>query len=230
MNFLALAFFMGLLGSLHCAAMCGPLVLALPMAGRSKAMALANKMVYQIGRITVYGALGLAVGLAGNLVALKGWQQYISLLIGLVLLALALLQLAGARYFGIAKRQMALVAPLIRKMGYWLHQPGGNFIAGVCNGFLPCGMVYMALMAAFNADSVLNATLFMLLFGLGTLPMMTAVAITGSRVKRLVCVNIAKWMPVILLIMGVWFLLRGANWDIPYLSPLLYPEGVANCR
>lgn len=114
-------------------------------------------------------------------------------------------------------------------MGYWLYKPGGSFVAGIFNGLLPCGMVYMALAAALNADSVGNGGLFMLYFGIGTLPMMLTVAIIGTLLKQKIRLNFNKWLPAMLLIMGIWFLLRGANLDIPFLSPVIYPEGAMIC-
>ncbi|RQP17212.1 sulfite exporter TauE/SafE family protein [Parapedobacter defluvii] len=229
MNYHTFAFFMGLFGSLHCVAMCGPLVWALPNTARSRMGAVVNRMVYQMGRIATYGMLGLVVGIIGNAVLLKGWQQGISLFTGGVLVALGLIHLFGNRFPRMMKAQQVLVAPLVRKMGYFLYRPGGNFLAGVLNGFLPCGMVYMALASALNADSLTNSVWFMLLFGLGTLPMMVGAVLLGHFMKHPLRVNMAKWLPILYILIGGWFLLRGANLNIPYVSPLIYPEGSMKC-
>lgn len=229
MSYFYLAFFMGLFGSLHCVAMCGPLVLALPNAGRQMWKQIANRIFYQIGRISMYGLLGLILGLIGNFIAVKGWQQGISIFTGALLISMGLFNLFSASFPKIIRLQTKFMQPVIKKMGYWLYKPGGSFVAGIFNGLLPCGMVYMALAAALNADSVGNGGLFMLYFGIGTLPMMLTVAIIGTLLKQKIRLNFNKWLPAMLLIMGIWFLLRGANLDIPFLSPVIYPEGAMIC-
>lgn len=230
MSYPVLAFFMGVLGSLHCAAMCGPLVLALPYSGASQWKAFTNKLVYQIGRITVYVLLGFVIASIGNIISFRGWQQGVSIGTGLLLLLAGVLMFAGKYSTFLVAKQQALVAPLVRRMGYWLFRPGGNLFAGMINGLLPCGMVYMALAGALSADSVWNGGFFMLFFGLGTLPMMLSVSVFGNFVKGRIRFNMATWLPAMFIIMGSWFLLRGANLDIPYLSPLIYPEGAITCN
>lgn len=220
---------MGFFGSLHCVAMCGPLVLALPASGSSSTAVIVNRVIYQVGRILTYGALGLLLGFIGNSIAVKGWQQAISLITGGFLVSMGLFNLFSNQFPGIIRMQQKFMQPIIRKMGYWLYRPGGSLMAGVFNGLLPCGMVYMALAAALNADSVWGGGSFMVFFGLGTFPMMIAVSLLGSLVKSKIRFNLNKWLPAMLLLMGLWFLLRGANLDIPMLSPLIYPEGAILC-
>lgn len=229
MSYLYLAFFMGLFGSVHCAFMCGPLVLALPAAGKSGWMVVVNRVIYQVGRILTYAVLGLILGYIGNSIAVKGWQQAISLITGGFLILMGLFNLFSRHFPGVIRRQQQIMQPVIRKMGFWLYKPGGSWMAGVLNGLLPCGMVYMALAAALNADTVLGGAWFMIFFGLGTFPMMIGIALLGSVVKGRLRFNMSRWLPVMLLIMGLWFLLRGANLDIPMLSPLIYPEGAITC-
>src|SRR5690554_2042226 len=172
MEYHYLAFFMGFFGSLHCVAMCGPLVLALPVSGRSAWWGTLNRLVYQFGRILTYGVLGLALGLLGNTIAVKGWQQVISIGTGSLLVLMGLFNFFSGHFPGLVKRQQQIMQPVIRQMGYWLFRPGGSLLAGALNGLLPCGMVYMALAAALNADTVWGGGSFMVSFGLGTLPMM----------------------------------------------------------
>ncbi|PPL04253.1 sulfite exporter TauE/SafE family protein [Parapedobacter indicus] len=230
MTYHTLAFFMGLFGSLHCVAMCGPLVLTLS-AGKpsTPGKVLANKVLYQVGRVVMYGLLGLAIGVVGHLLAIKGWQRGITFVTGFLLVGIGLFLLFGKRLHGFARLQQRLVNPLIRWVGHWLYRPGGHLVVGMLNGLLPCGMVYMALAAALSADSVGGGGLFMLLFGLGTWPAMLSVSLLGSFTKSRIRFNFAFWLPLIYLLMGGWFLLRGANLNIPYLSPLIYPKGAVVC-
>lgn len=230
MSYPLLAFFMGLLGSLHCAAMCGPLVLALPSSGVSQRKALLNKLVYHIGRLMTYVLLGLLIASVGNAISFRGWQQGVSVGTGLLLLLAGVFMFAGKYSTYLIQQQQRILAPLIKRMGYWLFRPGGNLFAGMINGLLPCGMVYMALAGALSANSVWNGGFFMLFFGLGTLPMMLSIAVFGNFVRRYFRFNMATWLPAMFVLMGCWFLLRGANLDIPYLSPLIYPEGAITCN
>ncbi|HLT41593.1 MAG TPA: sulfite exporter TauE/SafE family protein [Sphingobacteriaceae bacterium] len=224
-----LAFFMGLLGSLHCVAMCGPLLLALP-AGKGHGRIIFNRIIYQIGRILTYTGLGLVIGFISIGAEYKGWQQGLSIFTGGVLVSMGLFTFFGHHSSGIVKAQQKLFAPLFKRMGYWLYKPGGNFIVGMLNGFLPCGMVYMALATALNTGNTVGGGRFMLLFGLGTLPLMLITGIAGNYVKRIIPFKLSTWLPTLFLIMGLWFILRGSNLDIPYLSPLIYPEGMVTCN
>lgn len=224
-----LAFFMGLLGSLHCVAMCGPLLMALPSGTEHKKI-IFNRVIYQIGRVLTYSILGLFIGIISNGVEYKGWQQALSIFSGVLLISMALITFFGSRSSGLIKVQQKLFAPLFKKIGYWLYKPGGNLIAGALNGFLPCGMVYMALATALNTGSAVGGATFMLLFGLGTMPLLLLTGITGSYIKKMIPFKLSTWLPTLFVVMGVWFILRGSNLDIPFLSPLIYPEGMITCN
>lgn len=224
-----LAFFMGLFGSLHCVAMCGPLLLALPSVGENQWIKARNRLIYQIGRILTYGAIGLLIGFIGVGISIQGWQQVLSIATGVMLIALAVFHFMGTKSSSLLKMQQRLLAPLIKQMGYWLHRPGGSFMTGVLNGLLPCGMVYMALAAALNTGSALSGAMFMVMFGLGTLPLLLITSIAGNFIKSKVPFQLSAWLPFLFLVMGGWFILRGANLDIPFLSPLLYPDGMLTC-
>ncbi len=158
--------------------------------------------------------------------AWKGWQQQLSILTGLLLLTLGVYHLVGRHVPFIAKRQQAWMAPFIRQMGYWLYRPGGNFVVGMLNGLLPCGMVYLALAASLNTGSPASGAAFMGLFGLGTVPVMLSAGIAGSFIKKYIPIRFSAWLPFLFLVMGSWFILRGANLNIPYLSPVLYPQAM----
>ncbi len=230
MDYLALAFFMGLFGSLHCVAMCGPLVLAMPAAHTTWWSRLANTAGYHLGRVLVYGVFGLLVGLIGHSIGGQGWQRGLTLVTGALLVGAGVSMVVGKRAQSGSRWQQRALVSLTRWIGYWLYRPGGNLVVGALNGLLPCGMVYMALAAALSAESVAGAGLFMVLFGLGTWPALFAVSIAGQAAKKSLRINLATWLPIICVVMGCWFLLRGANLDIPYLSPLVYPEGAITCK
>ncbi|MBL1411347.1 MULTISPECIES: sulfite exporter TauE/SafE family protein [Sphingobacterium] len=229
MTYYYLAFFMGLFGSIHCAVMCGPLLIAIQGNQRISWLQTFNKLLYQIGRILTYGALGLLLGLIGNIASVQGWQQFFSLITGVILVLIGLSYIFAKNSAALAQFQTRAIQPFARMMGRWLYRPGGSFIAGILNGLLPCGMVYMALVSAMNADGIGASFQFMLLFGLGTLPLMLLFSVASMWTKKMVKVRFATIMPILYLLMGIWFILRGANLNIPYLSPLLYIEGAINC-
>ncbi len=229
MTYNYLAFFMGLFGSIHCAVMCGPLIVAL-QGGQAFTWGLIfNKILYQIGRVFTYATLGALLGLLGNVAAFQGWQQGVSLVTGVMLVLIGLSYLFGPNSSKIAKWQSKAIQPFARTMGKWLYKPGGAIVAGVLNGILPCGMVYMALASAMNTDSLWGGAQFMLLFGIGTLPLMIAFSLVSSYSSKIIKVKFVKILPLLFLIMGIWFILRGANLDIPYLSPVIHLQGAMNC-
>src|SRR5690606_1097358 len=93
------------------------------------------------------------------------------------------------------------------------------FILGMLNGLLPCGMVYIALLGAVSSGNHFSGSLFMAAFGMGTIPMMMSISLTGSlvgvRFKKL----LFNATPVIACLVGGLLILRGLNLDIPYVSP-----------
>lgn len=230
MNYYYLAFFMGLFGSIHCAVMCGPLLIAIQGNHHISWSQTFNKMIYQLGRILTYGVLGLLLGLFGNIATVQGWQQSFSLFTGAFLVLIGGAYFFSAKSTVLAKLQTRAIQPFAKMMGRWMYRPGGSFVAGVLNGILPCGMVYMALASAMNADGISSSFQFMVLFGLGTLPLLLLFSVASHWTKSMIKLRFSSILPFLYFLMGMWFLLRGANLDIPYLSPLLYIEGAINCN
>jgi len=97
------------------------------------------------------------------------------------------------------------------------------FLIGVLNGFLPCGFVYVGLGGALSTGSAFNGMLFMLMFGLGTLPLMFITSIAGNFVDLSVRRKLSKPVPVFAVILALIFILRGMNLGIKYISPSLKP-------
>lgn len=229
MTYHYLAFFMGLFGSVHCVVMCGPLIFATDKAGGFSLAIISRRLQYQLGRILMYGMLGLLLGTIGSLASMQDWQQLFSIFIGTVLICSGIIFLLGKRNGLFSKMQNKVFQPLVVQLSKWLYRPGGAFVAGLLNGVLPCGMVYVALISAMNADSVWNGFLFMVIFGLGTLPFLFIFSFAVTLPKNIFKRGFAKVIPFLYLLMGIWFVLRGAGLDIPYLSPLLHIEGALNC-
>lgn len=219
MSLMPLAFLMGFLGSVHCAVMCGPIVLGLPLDKKSNWHNVLQVVLYQLGRISIYALLGLLVGLVGNTFAVFAKQETLSLIIGIVLILFTIAQLSGRYVSSFQKLQNRMVLPISKLMGKVFKLPFWGFFAGMLNGLIPCGMVYLALATALNSGTSQSGASFMLLFGLGTTPLMLFISLGGVYLKKYFRFNSQKLIPWFALFIGALFILRSAHLDIPFLSP-----------
>jgi len=214
---LFLALTLGLLGSLHCAAMCGPLQVALPLPPGKPGRVLAARGIYQLGRLITYGLLGVIAGLAGQSFVLAGGQRWLSMALGVAILA---------GFFW--SKKAAISAPVVR-MVFWLKRAMADqlqrrtfrslALLGMLNGLLPCGLVYAALAGAVATGSLAGALLFMLVFGAGTLPTMLAVSLTGRILPLAIRTRLRAAIPAGVCLLAALLILRGLALGIPYLSP-----------
>jgi hypothetical protein len=224
MNLLA-AFFLGLAGSLHCAAMCGPLVLAVNWARRPDpanpaapgGAGLLQNIAYHAGRLVTYALLGSVSGLMGAAIVLAGFQRWISIAAGGLVLFGALVWFRG-RGAGIAGGIVGFVktrfGPLLRS-----RTLGGAALLGGLNGLLPCGLVYMACAAAAAAGGVTGGVATMLAFGLGTAPMLLAMGLAGRAVRWSNPLALRRMVLACVTVVGLLLIVRGLSLGIPYLSP-----------
>jgi len=90
---------------------------------------------------------------------------------------------------------------------------------GFLNGFLPCGLVYIAVFGAIAAGNIAQGSLYMVLFGAGTIPLMTTAVYFSGFLKGNRKQKIQKLIPVFVVLMGTLFILRGLGLGIPYISP-----------
>lgn len=228
MSYNELAFFTGLFGSIHCIGMCGPLALAIPGFNKEVWMMVFDKFVYNIGRTITYTLLGLLIGLLGKQLWLAGMQQSISILTGVFIILAASSRILK---LSIGKRDWlsGLVQPFNKILSYALRNKAGHLMIGILNGFLPCGFVYLALAGALNTGNVLSSGQYMFWFGIGTLPLMMIAMVSTSFAGPIVRRRINKAIPYAMLCLGAWFILKGMNLDIPYLSPPKMDNGVEVC-
>lgn len=224
MNQYYLAFLIGLLGSVHCLGMCGPLALALPSGKSTWLGVFFDKFSYQIGRVISYALLGLLTGLIGGRLWMNGMQQTISLICGFLILLAAIYQLGK---FNFPVLQQSLLLPFNKLLGFAFKKKAGHLVIGILNGLLPCGMVYMALAGALNTGSMQGGMIYMICYGLGTLPLMLFAAMAAGKINQSFRRKMNKAVPYFLLLLGVWFILRGLELHIPYLSPA--PQGITVC-
>ena len=207
---------LGIAGSMHCVGMCGPLALLLPTTNNFPGAYVTN-ILYQFGRVITYVILGTFFGGIVEWLDIRKFEQWISLTIGAVFLLLW-----ANEYFNKSSNLLGFISNWVNKKFASTLKDGGVFkwlIAGMLNGLLPCGLVYGALLGSLGMGSWLNGILFMLGFGLATMPSLLAVTFTKHLINSRVKLNLQRLMPFWLLIMGVLFVLRGANLGIPFLSP-----------
>ncbi|MCX8019983.1 MAG: sulfite exporter TauE/SafE family protein [Chitinophagaceae bacterium] len=212
---------MGLAGSLHCAGMCGPLVFMLPIPNHSFIPKVTLIFLYHGGRIIIYSLGGLLAGLLGRSFLNAEFQQGISIVAGSAMILFSMF------YF---KKNYQLKVPVLK---YWYHRiqarivhllrtPLSGFSAfalGMANALLPCGWVYMALLSSLAFIRPEESTLFMAMFGAGTLPLMLMISLAGALIKPELKLNLKKIAPVAISLVGVLLILRGLNLGIPFLSP-----------
>lgn len=227
MNVYLIAFMVGLFGSVHCVGMCGPLAFAVPVNRGGRWLFLWDKLVYQLGRTVSYMLIGLLAGLIGRQIWLLGLQRGLSIFSGALILVAAI-----GRLFKVALLSPAAAnrpGAVNRLLMHALNRRWGHVVVGMLNGFLPCGFVYLALAGALNTTSALTAAQYMFWFGIGTLPLMFAAAVSSGLVTIPVRRKLNAVIPYFMLFLGTWFILRGMALDIPYLSPLILP-GVSTCQ
>ena len=190
---LATAFVIGLLGGVHCMAMCGGIVAAfgLRAPGAASTPAALRQLGYNLGRMTTYVALGaVAGGLGGlGLRASDARPVQIALLVVanaiVILLGLSIAGVPGAARF--LERAGAVVWRSVRKLGGRIAPAPtalGALGAGLVWGFLPCGLVYGVLATAIAAGSAARGALVMAAFGLGTLPNLLAAGLAAETLSR----------------------------------------------
>lgn len=214
---LGTALILGLLGGLHCAGMCGPLMIALPPGAPGRARFVAGRVLYQLGRTATYAALGIAAGLAGRTLTLAGVQQGVSIALGVLLLVGLLV---SPRFLQLPWAAGAFLH-LRRWMGTFLHRRSlvAMTTLGALNGLLPCGLVYAACAGAAATGAALPGAAYMTLFGLGTIPVMLGISLTGHMLPQKIRFQLRHLVPVTVGIVACLLILRGLSLGIPYLSP-----------
>lgn len=215
------ALILGLMGSLHCIGMCGPIAFMLPVSQNNKYKKAGQIFIYHFGRLMAYGIIGLLFGLLGKGLYLFGIQQKLSILIGVLMILIVILPYKYISRLGLSKPVYRIIGKIKSSLGKALKKKTSDtfLTIGFLNGFLPCGLVYMALLGAIGMGNAFEGSLYMILFGLGTVPLMTAAVYLGGVLKDSAKHRIRQLIPVFVIIIGVLFILRGLGLGIPYVSP-----------
>jgi len=214
-------FILGLLGSLHCIGMCGPIAMLLPVSKTNTTKKNVQIILYHLGRIVTYSLLGTVFGLVGKGLLLTGLQQQLSIIIGVIMILLVVFpKISYSLTFKVSPLTTVL-NKLKLQLGLYLKKESyyAIFTIGFFNGFLPCGMVYLALVGAIAMESLFESTLYMFLYGLGTVPLLSVLIYVKDAFSNTFRNQLQKAIPVFVVVIGVLFIVRGLGLDIPYISP-----------
>jgi sulfite exporter TauE/SafE len=214
-----LVFVFGLVGSIHCVQMCGPIVLAysLPLPGTTaRKSLLAAHLSYNAGRIATYAALGAVAGMAGRALGLLG--RLAGLANAAAVVAGILLIITGLSFSGLLPVGTLLRLDPTRILARVHQTVAGLLVAptnrsklllGLALGFLPCGFLYAALLKAMATGNAAAGALTMVCFGLGTAG---ALILTGLASSALT-VPLRRWGNAVaaagMVLLGALLLYRG---------------------
>ena len=219
MEVILAGFLLGLVGSLHCAGMCGPIALNLPLRGNSFTERLISGILYNLGRTMMYGVMGAIFGFIGQGFLLLGIQRWVSITMGIILIVSVIAPFAFKRIkFSNFDFFTGFVRSSIQKL-FQMRSYKGLFLIGMLNSLLPCGLVYLAIVGAIASGNMFYGSLYLVFFGLGTLPMMLAISLIGNAITSNGRNILNKIIPYVVVLMGVLFIFRGLCLGIPYISP-----------
>ena len=211
------AFLIGFLGSAHCIGMCGGLMSALSFSipeeqvGRRFTLLLS----YNIGRILSYTFIGALAGWLGFTLSAGHGLNILRIIAGLLLISMGL-YLAGwwhgltylERLGGLLWRR---IQPYSKRLLPVTSLPAALLLGGLW-GWLPCGLVYTALVYGLSQASVSGSALVMFAFGLGTLPVLLVTGVLAERVKSLMQKRgFRTVMALLIVLFGCWTIWGGAG-------------------
>lgn len=226
------AFILGIAGSLHCVGMCGPIAVTITnVKGSTASEKLVKSVLYNTGRVLVYALLGFLFGIFGKGFYLAGHQQTISIVFGvLIILGVvfpAVLKKISPNSFFFSKLNVlkGMLFPLLKKQSYW-----GGFVVGCLNALLPCGLLYVALAGSVLTGNSYQGALYMFVFGLGTSFALLFLSLGFGLITQKIRNKMVKFIPVLMLLVGALFIVRGMNLGIPYLSPKMEQGKAVKCH
>jgi sulfite exporter TauE/SafE len=200
MSAVAAGLLLGILGSGHCALMCGPLA-SLRVARHSRAG-------YHGGRMLTYLALGTAAAALGAGATATGIGAVLSIAAGLLLLGMAASRTSRRRHFSSVT---AFVTSTLGRLALKTsrHPRLSSWIFGAANALLPCGLVYAAVIGAAGFGSARDAWLFLAAFGAGTVPALMLAGVAGPALLRVLPISARLATTVALALVGVLLVARG---------------------
>lgn len=219
---IAAALVLGFLGSFHCLGMCSPLVMAVT---NWKSVFFFNRVVYNAARIFSYGIQGALISIFGSLFNFSEFQTVFSIVMGAVLIIVGLA--------GITNFKLLLITYVMQRFSSLIKNSFAKFLAkrtilsvsimGFLNGLLPCGLTYLALTYCIVLPAASEGFLFMLFFGIGTLPVMLGLTSIAQLLIKKFSFNFQKLTVIALIVTGSLLIARG-TWQqarMPNTSPII---------
>jgi sulfite exporter TauE/SafE len=189
-------FLIGLAGSWHCFAMCGPIVAQIKARGKSPA----RMFLYPIGRIFMYAVLGYFVAGIGSIWLFPNLWSYYYLVAGLIILLLISQNIGEGPLAFLHQSIGKQLQKIGAKMG-----PSGYFVLGMANGLLPCGLVVAGLSVALIQPNPKYGSFSMILLGISTLPALQIYLWGAGKLKKLPVFQYLGWLVAsVLLFRGAW--------------------------
>lgn len=212
-SFFISAFLLGFLGSFHCVGMCGPLALMLPVNDSSKTSIIVGRFLYNVGRIATYLGLGFLLGTIGLAASIKGFQKELSVATGVIILATVILSTGKKQKVKVYELTNTFTSPLRSTLKKLFSKKShlSLFLIGMINGLLPCGFVYIAIAGALATGNHLSGTVYMMLFGLGTLPVMFFISTSTSILSLRWRSFLNRFTPVAAIVIALLLIYRGAQ-------------------
>ncbi len=203
---------LGLFGSIHCAGMCGPILLAVNRFGSGGHQSAYTRMlVYHAARVFTYGVIGIAAGSMGLALTTAGLGRVVAISSGALLVASAMgamarvrINLLPAAWSAVVVRAGAAAAGAVRT-----YPIAGHMVLGLANGLLPCGLLFAAVASSLVIGSIGGSAVFMVAFGLGTTPLLISVASSTSLVPASLKRKTNLGGPVALVLVGILLIARG---------------------
>jgi sulfite exporter TauE/SafE len=187
-SLVATAFMMGLLGGVHCVAMCGGIVGAVSLRGSAAGTAL--QLSYNAGRVVSYSVAGALAGALGSIGLIASGllpAQMILFIIANTVVVLLGLHIAGWGRLVLRLEAMGASAwRIIQPLGIRFlpaDTPAKAIKLGLVWGWIPCGLVYSALALGLVSGGPMHGAGIMLAFGLGTLPNLLAAGLIAQRIR-----------------------------------------------
>ncbi|GAA4406867.1 sulfite exporter TauE/SafE family protein [Nibrella viscosa] len=221
----------GLAGSLHCVGMCGPLAMVLPVGRLPRYQRAGGVLLYHAGRLSAYAGLGLVTGLLGQGLLLAGIQGPVSIVSGVLLLVYTLTNRTHLYRLRSSRAGRWVTGPITSL----LQHPGLLSFTGLgfLNGLLPCGFVYVALAGALNNPTPLEGALYMVLFGLGTLPALLGIRFVPGLLPASLRQRLSPVLPVATALLAVFLIVRGLSpyaHTHPTQTPAANSTSIPNCH
>lgn len=215
------AFLLGLISSLHCIGMCGPIAMMIPVSQNNAEKKALQVITYHFGRIFSYAVIGAFFGIIGRGFYLAGIQQQISIFAGVAMIVMVVLPANIFARYNFSKPMFRFISKLKSALGKQFSKSSFKsiFSIGVLNGMLPCGMVYAAVFGALTMPGLQWSVLYMIVFGVGTIPLMSGVIFLRQLFPLPVRNKIQKIIPIGIVCLGILFILRGVGLGIPFISP-----------